>query len=134
MPNSGVTQYNKGARSENYVIERLEKDGWYCVRSAASRGLFDIVITKYGYTAYVQVKRNHVSGLAEQYIEIAKQMSVDTVLFWRSPNRWFGQYTRWFGETYGSWFDDIQSRLNHVAEQFAYVERGHDVKTLEAFE
>ena len=51
-----VNTASKGRRKEYQVIDALKADGWTVVRSAASKGAFDIVaISKHGFRC-VQVK------------------------------------------------------------------------------
>jgi Holliday junction resolvase len=48
--------YVKGRRFENYVREKLEKRGFIVVRSAGSKGLFDLVALRRGEVLLIQCK------------------------------------------------------------------------------
>ena len=39
-------RYSKGAKFENDVIKFLEKKGMYCIRSAGSKGIVDVIAMK----------------------------------------------------------------------------------------
>ena len=39
-------KYSKGARFENDVIKFLKKKGMYCIRSAGSKGIVDVIAMK----------------------------------------------------------------------------------------
>ena len=39
-------KYSKGARFENEVIKFLKKQGMYCIRSAGSKGIVDVIAMK----------------------------------------------------------------------------------------
>lgn len=132
--NHGVAQYERGRERENKVRSILQEDGWFVVRSAGSRGPFDLVLTKSGYTVFAQIKSKYTADETQQYIELAQTLGVDTVYIWRAAKGWFAQYTRWFGQTYGSWLDDIRSRMNTDAENFAQIHRLRVLDTMEAYE
>lgn len=38
-----MSRYSKGAKFENDVIKHLEKKGMYCIRSAGSKGIVDVI-------------------------------------------------------------------------------------------
>lgn len=55
MPNNN---YQNGRAREYRVKKRLEYQGWYCIRSAGSKGVIDIVCLKDWQTRCFQVKPN----------------------------------------------------------------------------
>jgi len=63
----------KGTRSEKKAIKLLEATGWYCVRSAGSFGLFDIIAIhpRIPYVRCIQVKTNKKASKGE--IELIKE-------------------------------------------------------------
>ena len=38
--------YNNGARRERRIMKKLEKEGWFCIRSAGSHSPIDIIAIK----------------------------------------------------------------------------------------
>ena len=66
-----MTTYSNGAARERRIMHKLEKQGWYCIRSAGSHGIIDIVAFKRatygGYTTrFIQSKRTHYLNPAER--------------------------------------------------------------------
>jgi Holliday junction resolvase len=53
-----INKYQKGARLERKVIHDLEEKGWFCVRSAGSKGALDIVAFKGDDRLFIQAKNN----------------------------------------------------------------------------
>lgn len=51
-----MSKYSKGAKFENDVIRHLEKKGMYCIRSAGSKGIVDVIaIRRYRETTIVHM-------------------------------------------------------------------------------
>lgn len=55
----------KGARLERKAIEIMKKNGYDCIRSAASKGPFDIVCFSKDKIVCIQVKANRFPGKKE---------------------------------------------------------------------
>ena len=55
----------KGARLERKAIEIMRQKGFTCLRSAASKGAFDIVCFDKTKVVFIQVKANNKPGKAE---------------------------------------------------------------------
>jgi hypothetical protein len=55
----------KGARLERKTIEIMKADGFECMRSAASKGPFDVVCFRYDVVKCIQVKANRMPGKKE---------------------------------------------------------------------
>jgi len=53
-----VNKAHKGRRNEYKTIHVLEEEGYYCVRSAGSKGLFDIIAIRPNDIKMIQVKTN----------------------------------------------------------------------------
>jgi Holliday junction resolvase len=53
-----MNKYAKGARLERRVIHELESKGWFCVRSAGSKGAVDIVAFKGEDRLFIQAKND----------------------------------------------------------------------------
>ncbi|MBO3804329.1 MAG: hypothetical protein JTT11_10780 [Candidatus Brockarchaeota archaeon] len=51
-----MSAYRRGRALEYRAIEALRKEGWLCIRSAASHSPIDIVAGKDGRVLFVQVK------------------------------------------------------------------------------
>ena len=50
--------YEKGYRFERYIFSKLSESGFYCVRSAGSHGVFDIIAIYHGRVFGIQCKLN----------------------------------------------------------------------------
>ena len=50
--------YINGARRERRIMKKLEQEGWFCVRSAGSHGLIDIIAIKSGQFRFIQSKKS----------------------------------------------------------------------------
>ena len=79
--NSLMAQYHRGRSAEYRVIQKLRERGWYTVRSAGSKGDFDIVAFKGWRTILVQVKRRQVGDneferMVEHYTRIANEYNL----------------------------------------------------------
>ncbi len=61
-----MSKYRKGAYYERKVLHQLEKDGWYVVRSAGSKGALDLVAIKDGKVIGIQVKKMKQLSKAER--------------------------------------------------------------------
>jgi len=64
--------YVKGRRFENYVREKLERKGYLVVRSAGSKGLFDLVALKKGEILLIQC-RWRKSRMSRDMVEAAEK-------------------------------------------------------------
>jgi Holliday junction resolvase len=62
--------YVKGRRFENYVREKLERKGYLVVRSAGSKGIFDLVALKKGEILLIQCKWRK-SRISREMVEAA---------------------------------------------------------------
>ena len=51
--------YRKGYRAERKVVKYLKDKGFYVIRSAGSKGLFDVIAVKKGLILGIQVKKNY---------------------------------------------------------------------------
>lgn len=92
----GLSMYNKGSRGERKSRALLEADGWYVVRSAGSKGLWDLVcyLTRPPRTSeptvrLIQVKSGSRPAVRSERDEIAGALvpSCATKEIWRWPNR-----------------------------------------------
>lgn len=63
-----MSNYSNGAARERRIMHKLEKEGWYCIRSAGSHGIVDIFAMKVAGIIYdkpviiyrfIQSKRRH---------------------------------------------------------------------------
>lgn len=65
--------YEKGRNYEYYLMNKLEKAGFFVVRSAGSHGVFDLIAVDFNGTVYgIQVKKN--GYLQKSDIEMMKQL------------------------------------------------------------
>lgn len=62
----GNRLYRKGRYYENKARKELEKDGYYVVRSAASKGIWDLIAIKKENIKLIQVKANNLPGPDER--------------------------------------------------------------------
>jgi Holliday junction resolvase len=60
-----MTRYNSGANFERKVKKQFEDIGWYCTRSAGSKGKIDIICQKKGYITNIQCKLTNQISKAE---------------------------------------------------------------------
>ncbi len=60
-----VNTAKKGRRNEHRSMSLLEKSGYWCMRSAASRGVFDVVAVSKTDIIFVQVKSGRRPGSVE---------------------------------------------------------------------
>ena len=58
--------YANGARLERDAKDQLETDGYWCVRSAGSKGVVDVLAMKPGQMLMVQAKKDGVCPPAER--------------------------------------------------------------------
>jgi Holliday junction resolvase len=49
--------YNNGVRRERRIIKKLEKEGWFYIRSAGSHSPIDIIAIKSGQFRFIQSKK-----------------------------------------------------------------------------
>ena len=56
-----VKTYAKGCRLENRARTILEKQGYYVIRSAGSKGLIDLVAIRWNQVKLIQVKSRGIS-------------------------------------------------------------------------
>jgi len=74
MPNEN---YKRGARSEYYVMDRLKKKGFSCIRSAGSHTPVDIVAGRAGKGFGIQVKRLEVKENKDVLSSLAHNELID---------------------------------------------------------
>jgi len=61
-----MSAYRKGAYYERKLFHQLEKEGWYVVRSAGSKGALDLVAIRDGKVMGIQVKKRKQLSKAER--------------------------------------------------------------------
>ncbi|MEM3845057.1 MAG: hypothetical protein QXU98_05090 [Candidatus Parvarchaeota archaeon] len=68
MPNKN---YINGANRERRIMKKLESEGWYCIRSAGSHGVVDIVALRYSSIGkpYVRLIQSKKTGYLTPYEE-----------------------------------------------------------------
>jgi len=66
--------YNNGARRERRIMKKLEKEGWFCIRSAGSHSPIDIIAIRHFYRFSTIPKGTIVnnSGTAIRFIQSKK--------------------------------------------------------------
>lgn len=83
-------RYSKGAKFENDVIKYLEKKGMYCIRSAGSKGIVDVIAMKkyYGITFVYLIQCKY--GIAtmnkqdkKKLVDLAKELDFFPVYVYR---------------------------------------------------
>jgi len=62
----GNKSYRKGRYYENKIRKIFEKKGFYVVRSAASKGIWDLVAINADFIVFVQSKANQIPGIKER--------------------------------------------------------------------
>jgi Holliday junction resolvase len=67
-----MTNYTRGRSNEYRAIKALEKDGWFCSRSAGSHSPVDIFAGKNGITLLVQVKSGKARASASDLSTLQK--------------------------------------------------------------
>jgi len=79
-----VSTAAKGRRNEHKTIRLLEDLGYECVRSAASRGTFDVIAFNAKSVKLVQVKSNRWPGSAEtEAMELFECPAIASKEVWR---------------------------------------------------
>ncbi len=64
--------YRKGYKFEREIFNLFQSAGYYCIRSAGSHGIFDIVAIKNGVTFGIQCKyNNHINRREELAMKTA---------------------------------------------------------------
>ena len=53
-----MTNYQRGVYKERKIKKRLEREGWYCIRSAGSHGAIDLVCLLGWNVRCIQAKKN----------------------------------------------------------------------------
>lgn len=85
-----IGDYSKGAKFENDVIKFLTKNGMYCIRSAGSKGIVDVIaIKRYGDKTFVyliQCKYGSASMCKKdqkKLIDLAKEFGFNPLYIYR---------------------------------------------------
>ena len=70
--------YRKGYKFEREIFNLFQSAGYYCIRSAGSHGIFDIIAVKNGVTFGIQCKyNNHINKREELAMKTAyKQFGI----------------------------------------------------------
>ena len=70
-----MSNYDRGANFERRCQKRLEKEGWFVIRSAGSHSLIDLAAFKAGEVILVQCKTDGVLSVAErqQLVELGRE-------------------------------------------------------------
>ena len=77
-----------GRRFENYVKSKRENSGYYVIRSAGSRGIFDLIAIKDGIAFGIQCKKNGLSKKEiEKVISTAKVYGIVPCIAYKEGNR-----------------------------------------------
>lgn len=66
----------KGARLERLAISMMKEQGYYCIRSAASKGIFDIIAINSQHCVGIQVKANKSPSKEEMNKILACQNNI----------------------------------------------------------
>jgi len=61
-----MSQYAKGAYYERQLKHKLEKEGWFVVRAAGSKGIIDLLAVRKGESMGIQVKKGKRLTLTER--------------------------------------------------------------------
>ena len=78
-----MTNYQKGVRLEREVKELLEGAGYTVVRSAGSKGLFDLAAVDRASTRLIQVRKNRkLSPTEREAIKLVPVTKVTTKEVW----------------------------------------------------
>ena len=111
-----MSNYSKGARGENELIELLEERGYVCVRAAGSgtaeRESPDILVGKNGHAIAIEVKR---FGKDQKYGYLDKDEVYDLQFFAES----FGaEYYIAFRFDYGNWLFCKREEMKETKKSF----------------
>jgi len=81
--------YKKGYMFERQIFHLFESAGFYCVRSAGSHGVFDIIAIKHGISFGVQCKyNNHISEAEKQaMLNAYEQFGIIPIYAYRMKNK-----------------------------------------------
>lgn len=100
-----TTNYKKGRNYEYYVKEKLEKAGFFVVRSAGSHGVFDLIAVDLKGNIYgIQVRKNGYlsKNEIEEIKHIVKTYKITPILAHnKNGNGWSFEFIK-CGEAYGS--------------------------------
>ena len=83
-----ATAYQKGRSFENYVAKKLEGK-YYVVRSAGSKGAFDLIAINNGSVYGIQCKKNNYIAADElrAMLSIARKYGIKPILATKLNNR-----------------------------------------------
>lgn len=112
MPN---VNYQTGRNRENYIRDVLEKAGWNVVRSAGSKGLFDLVAHKTGFVVFIQAKPQRVKHLWKEYLQYALENNIYVLIVWKGTKHYDSALLTPYDEVYSTWFDSMLQRLDSLA-------------------
>jgi len=72
-----MTRYSRGRRFEHEVRKLLERKGYFCVRSAGSRGVFDLLCVRNGIPWGIQCRLGDVSKREkEKLLETGRKFGI----------------------------------------------------------
>jgi len=82
-------RYIKGRNFENYVADKLRKAGYYVIRSAGSKGVFDLIAIKNGVPYGIQCKYDGYINAHElnKLIETGRKYFICPALAYKDGNR-----------------------------------------------
>jgi len=77
----------KGRRFENYIKDKLEARGYYVIRSAGSKGIFDLIAVKGGVPYGIQCKKNGIpKKLREELIRVGEKYGIVPCAAYKNKN------------------------------------------------
>lgn len=112
MPNAN---YQTGRNRENYIRDLLEQNGWNVMRSAGSKGLFDLVAHKTGFVVFIQAKPQRAKHLWKEYLQYAIENKVYVLIVWKGTKHYDSAFLTPYDEAMSTWFDDMLIRLDSYA-------------------
>jgi Holliday junction resolvase len=68
--------YIRGTQKEYLAIKELEKEGFTCIRSAASHGVTDVFAFSVGEIKFIQIKRQKVAAQYTTELEALRELKV----------------------------------------------------------
>jgi len=82
--------YQKGRNFENYIKDKLERKGYFVVRSAASKGVYDLIAIKNGVVYGIQCKAGKARASKqekERMVEFGEKYGIVPVLATKRSKR-----------------------------------------------
>lgn len=127
MPN---VNYQTGRSRENYIRDLFEEHEWMVVRSAGSKGAFDLVVHKTGFDVYVQAKPSRTRSIWKEYLQLAVDKRLYALIVWKQNIHYDAMLCTPYAEVITETFPDMLSYMDEIAYETAQLLSVPSVDTL----